>query len=224
MANFKPEIKTKEGVIAYYNMCNKPCYQVIVGSSQNGDVVCDWFDEANSSGGEEQLEKFLEFVQQNESNTNVYTFLSVDTHSEKNKNGAQVKIVQGKAIRFQLNNSGLVRYDKGDVSPVPGTSTHIIEKNYPTNSEFLIFLKETIVKLEEENKALREELEFLRNQQDEEDEEDEEPEQLTGKDRLMNTIAGIAENEGFQMALIGLAGNLIDRFLPPKKVEDNASN
>jgi hypothetical protein len=223
MANFKPEINTKEGVIAYYNMCNKPCYQVIVGSSQSGDVVCDWFDEHNSSGGEEQLEKFLEFVEENKSNTNVYTFLSVDTHSEKNKNGAAIKVVQGKAIRFQLNNSGLTRYEKNDMPITP--ITHTIEKSIavPNNSEFLIFLKERISYLENENNLLRNEIEFLKQQQEDEEEDDEDPAPITGKDRLMNTIAGIAENEAFQMALIGIAGNLMDRFMPVKKIEENTT-
>lgn len=200
---FKPELGNKEDVLKWYDTRGNNCYLLFTG------VKCDarqlLSKHLKDENGTENLETVLSFISNNNSNTNVYTIISVPYFD-----GIETKRVgdlEGETIRFQFNNS---YYSSGGKE----TFTKEIINNVQSGNDGY---KVMVEMLHKQNQQLMERLDNMQQKllerEEDEEEEDEEPEELTGKEKLMGAIGGLIEKP--QVAdLIGAIGAvLIQKFM-----------
>lgn len=205
MANFKPELKDKRSVIAYYDLCNNPKYQIFVGTTTNREnLVINWLDDDNGESGKEQLMMWLNMIEETPSNTNVYTFQSVQNVIEKTKNGNTYKECTGLTQRFQLHEATF------SIAPKETNESLI-----PTNS---VYIEKMLFLMEKQNSELKERLLLLESQNDDDDDDDVfdnddvvVEKEKSPQDRILGALAGIIERPQFidmvEMGIMGFLSN-----------------
>lgn len=205
MATFKAEIKSKDGVLAYYNLCKNPKYAVYVGATPNNqNLVLEWLDDENATEGEEQLRAWLQMIDDEETNTNVYTFQSIDKILQRKWKGEDVQEYTGKTQRFQLHEMIFSSTKTPIVTGLPASSSNemaVIERMFEMMQKQNEFFLTKFSEIEEKiNERMNEE----------EEEEEEEPAEISGKDKLLGAFGKLLERDGIQngiemgaMALIG---------------------
>ncbi len=202
--NFKAELRDKESVLAYYELMDNPKYAIYRGvGTLSGNIIIDWTDIENPRGGEEQLRKWLEMTDKQESNTNPYTYQSITSSITKKFKGEDVIEYQGKTVIFQLHEM---------VFSSPRQNNNIIN-SIDSNKDFAIY-ERLFDLMEKQNNQMNQrfiELESKINQRtigkidsdtiEEDDEDEEEEEKETSKDKLFNVIGSILQREGIQNAI-----------------------
>lgn len=211
---FKPELGNKEDVLKWYTTRGNHCYLLFTG------VKCDARQLLSKhlidEDGTENLETVLSFISQNNSNTNVYTIISVPYFEGiENK---RIGDLEGETIRFQFNTSTYSNNGQ--------TITKEIFKDVSAGNEGY---KAMVEMLSRQNQDLMNKLENMQNsllemqEQDEDEDEDNQP-PLSAKDRLMGAVAGIIEKPQFGDMLLGVVGMALQKFMPQQPPPQEPQN
>ena len=196
--NFKAELKNKKSVLAYYELCDNPKYCIYIGTNTlSGNMVLQWLDEENTQGGLEQLQKYLNFIEEEESNTNIYTFQSVTKTIPKKFKGEEVLQCEGLTQRFQLHEM-VFASPKQNNNVVAGFDN---SKDYAIYERIFEMMNKQNELFSHKFQELEYRLQAAKEEETEEEEEEEEEKTITGKDKFLGAIGSLLQREGIQNTL-----------------------
>jgi len=202
---FKPELTTKDQVMAWYRSRDNSCFVIFTGVRCDPKLV--FAKHLAEEDGGAKLETVLNFIVENGQNTNTYTIISVPY--EEGIEAFKIKDMEGETIRFQFNTS---LYQAQKENNQVSITNMFPENEKIDHAKFAInFLQQQNAELMQNIRTLQEQI-LQQQNNDPFEEEPEEPEEPTAKERILGTLAGLIEKPAVQEGLasaIGAIGVLI---------------
>jgi len=208
MAGRKPELGTKEDVISWYDSRENECYFIFIGEKIGKEVFAKYVGD-DTNVGRDRLVNSLQFIESNANNSNIYTIVAFNYY--EGSESIKTTNVEGETVRFQLHNSF---YSQNKEVFTPALIDNKATLDEPSRLMFS-FMEKQNAKLQEELNQLRERLE------EQEEEEAIEPPVINGKDRLLNSLAGMIESPMFTETVLTIGAGLINGLM--QKFNNNGS-